>query len=114
MYFWWQQTLGAYSVAGGGDAERFHPSSSAGKLRAKLRLHRTFPLAEFWIRDFELLLPCAFSLPFLLVTSCIANSIPVNMSPSNTPACMAATSQDIEMLLAAQVRAIAPHSNSLD
>jgi len=36
------------------------------------------------------------------------------MSPTNTPAAMAATSQDIEMLLAAQVRATAHFVNFFD
>jgi hypothetical protein len=49
-----------------------------------------------------------------LVTSPVDNSIPVNMSPSNTPASMAATSQDIEMLLAAQVRATVQHTRFVD
>lgn len=56
-------------------------------------------------RGFHLLQCCAFPLP---CHQPVDKSIPVKMSPSNTPASMAATSQDIEMLLAAQVRATAP------
>ena len=54
---------------------------------------------------------CAFPLPS---PAPVDNPIPVKMSPTNTPAAMAATSQDIEMLLAAQVRATAHFVNFFD
>lgn len=53
-------------------------------------------------------------LPSTLSPAPVDNSIPVKMSPSNTPAAMAATSQDIEMLLAAQVRATAHYADFFD